>query len=128
MTTEKHIHYWKPIPMMSGRYECACSATGYRKGGNIVEHKGWLEGKLEDPNFERLVARENFIEYFLTEIDRIMREQKITRAELARRMNCRPANVTQLFRRTRNLTATSMVDLAFHLNLKLRLLVEQRGG
>jgi transcriptional regulator with XRE-family HTH domain len=88
--------------------------------------KGWLEGKLEDPNFQRLLAREDFIEYFLTEIERTMREQKVTRAELARRMDCRPSNVTQLLRRTRNLTAASMVDLAFHLNLKLRVLIERR--
>ena len=91
------------------------------------QDKGWLESRLEDQNFQRLLAREDFIEDFLSEVTRVMEHQQITRADLARRMGCRPSNVTQMFRRTRNLTAASMVDLAFHLKLQLRLVVERQG-
>jgi putative component of membrane protein insertase Oxa1/YidC/SpoIIIJ protein YidD len=35
-----HVHVWTPILGMAGRYECPCSATGYRAfSGQIVEHK-----------------------------------------------------------------------------------------
>ena len=91
----------------------------------MTKQKGWLESNLEDQEFQRLLAREDFIEDFLNEIDRLMTEKRMTRAELARRMDCRPSHVTQLFRRTRNLTAASMVDLAFHLGVRLRVVVER---
>lgn len=96
--------------------------TGEEK---MTKQKGWLESNLEDQEFQRLLAREDFIEDFLNEIDRLMTEKRMTRAELARRMDCRPSHVTQLFRRTRNLTAASMVDLAFHLGVRLRVVVER---
>lgn len=91
----------------------------------MTKEKGWLESNLEDPEFQRLLAREDFIEDFLNEIDRLMTEKKMKRAELARRMDCRPSHVTQLFRRTRNLTAATMVDLAFHLGVRVRVVVER---
>lgn len=89
------------------------------------KEKGWLESKLQDQEFQRLLAREDFVEDFLSEVHRVMTEKKVTRAELARRMNCRPANITQLFRRTRNLTAAMMVDIAFHLGVRVHAVVER---
>jgi ribosome-binding protein aMBF1 (putative translation factor) len=82
---------------------------------------GWLEDKKDDPEFLRLCAREEFIEDFLTRIENEMKRMGVSRAELARRMKCKPSNVTQMFRRTRNLTVATMVDVAFHLKLQLRL-------
>lgn len=87
---------------------------------------GWLAGKKNDPEFQRLCAREDFIENFLTRVELEMKQRKISRAELARRMLCKPSNITQMFRRTRNLTAASMVDIAFHLKLCIKLTFNER--
>lgn len=86
---------------------------------------GWLADKRDDPEFQRLCAREDFIEDFLTHVELEMKRQGISRAELARRMECKASNITQMFRRTRNLTAASMVDVAFHLNIRIRLNFDQ---
>ena len=92
---------------------------------NKRESTGWLADKREDPEFQRLCAREDFIEDFLTHVELEMKRQRISRAELARRMECKPSNITQMFRRTRNLTAASMVDVAFHLNIRIKLIFDQ---
>lgn len=76
------------------------------------EPSGWLDGKTGDPEFRRLYAREEAIEAFLSRVDQEMERLGITRTEMARRMGCSPANVTQVMRRTANLTAATMVDLA----------------
>lgn len=89
---------------------------------------GWLEKDLQDPEFQRLCQREDFIESFLDYIEAEMKRLNITRAELARRMECRPSNITQMFRRTRNLTAATMVDIAFHLNLQMKLVFSDFAG
>lgn len=70
------------------------------------------------------MAREHLIEDFLSDVEAVMRTQRVTRTELARRLGCSRANVSQLFRRTANLTAASMADIAFHLGLQLRLHLE----
>jgi ribosome-binding protein aMBF1 (putative translation factor) len=81
---------------------------------------GWLEAKADDLEFHRLLAREDLIEDFLHGVEAEMSRQRVSRSELARRMGCKPANVTRIMRRTTNLTAATMVDLAFALNLRLR--------
>ena len=73
--------------------------------------KEWLSDRLESPEFQRLLEREDFIERYLDEIESLMDEKGVSRSDLARRMNCSRANITQMFRRTKNLTAESMVDL-----------------
>lgn len=88
--------------------------------------QGWLESKATDTEFQRLLAREDFIEDFLHAVEQRMAEKGISRADLARLMDCRPANITQLFRRTSNLTASTMVDLAFHLGARLQLRVDKK--
>lgn len=92
---------------------------------NELQEKGWLEDKAEDPEFQCLRAREDFIEDFLTQVEQLMRMQGITRIELARRMGWRPFHITQLFRRTRSLTAAAMSDLIFHLGARLQHHVKQ---
>lgn len=81
--------------------------------------KGWVRSRLESPEFQRLLAREDYIEDFLDRIRDEMARQGVTKKDLADRMQCSPANVTQVMGRTRNLTASTMVDLAFHLGLGL---------
>jgi hypothetical protein len=87
--------------------------------------RGWLEDKTDNPEFLRLCAREEFIEEFLSHVENEMKRTSVSRAELARRMECKPSNVTQMFRRTRNLTAATMVDIAFHLKLQLRVVFDE---
>lgn len=88
------------------------------------QNAGWLETKADDTEFLRHLAHEDFIEDFLSYVEEFMEKTNVTRAELARRMVCKPSNVTQLFQRTRNLTSSTMVDIAFHLKLRLRLIFE----
>ena len=83
--------------------------------------KGWLEGNLEDEGFRRLLAREEFIEKYLNAIDEEMKKLGLTRAELARRMKCKPSNITQIMRLERILTVAKMADIAFFLGLRLEL-------
>lgn len=87
--------------------------------------KGWLDDKADDAEFLRHLAHEDFIEDFLSYVEDEMTRTNVSRADLARRMKCQPSNVTQLFQRTRNLTSATMVDIAFHLKLRLRLLYER---
>ena len=93
-----------------------------------TERRGWLEDQLNDSEFQRLCAREDFIEDFLTYIENEMKKSNVSRTELARRMGCKPANVTQMFRRTRNLTAATMVDIAFYLKLQLQIFFSEWGS
>jgi ribosome-binding protein aMBF1 (putative translation factor) len=89
--------------------------------GTTKKSKGWLEQNLEDEEFRRLLEHEKFIEKYLNVIDEEMRNLGLPRAELARRMGCKPSNITQIMRRIRNLNTATMVDIAFFLGLKLDL-------
>lgn len=89
-----------------------------------MKNQGWLERMTDDPEFQRLLAREDFIEDFLSEVERLMTEKGMTREDLARLMRCSTSNISQLFRRSRDLTASTMVDLAFHLGVHLQLIVK----
>lgn len=86
--------------------------------------KGWLEESMADPEFQSAYAREEAIEYFLTAIEAAMRDRGISRAELARRMGISPPAVTQMFQRTGNLSAETMVDMARHVGARVRFVLE----
>jgi plasmid maintenance system antidote protein VapI len=90
----------------------------------MKNHSTWLQRRMESPTFRRAIAREHFIEEFLGRIEEEMRRSNVTRIELADRMGCRPSNVTRILKRTTNLTAESMVDLAEALGLRLLPLVK----
>lgn len=90
----------------------------------MPESSGWLADKQNDPEFQRLCAREGLIEDFLTRVELEMAQQGINRKELARRMACAPSDITQMFQRTKELTAVTMIDVAFHLKLQVKLLFE----
>ncbi len=76
----------------------------------------WLSKELQDEEFQRVYAREELVEGFLEEVLEFMEQENISRSELAERMGCSRANITQLLRRTRNLTAETMSDIAFYLH------------
>lgn len=60
---------------------------------------------------------EGFYGFVVAEMER----QGVRRSALAERMGCAPANVTQILKQKANLTVASMVDLAYHLGVKLEL-------
>jgi transcriptional regulator with XRE-family HTH domain len=86
--------------------------------------KGWFETKLEDPEFRRLYAREDLIEGFLHQVEQAMKEKGVSRAQLAERLACSSANVTRIMRRSSNLTAATMADMAFALDLRVRVYLD----
>ena len=93
---------------------------------NTIE-RGWLETRLEDPKFRRAYARETLIEDFLFQLERTMDEKGVSRVQLAEKLGCSPANVTRIMRRTTNLSASTIADLAFVLDCRVRLHVEPLG-
>jgi transcriptional regulator with XRE-family HTH domain len=86
--------------------------------------KGWLEAQLEDREFRRSYAREDLIEEFLHQVEEAMDRRGVSRRQLAALLGCSAANVTRIMRRTGNLTAATMADLAFALDLRLRIDLE----
>ncbi len=89
----------------------------------MIEKAAWYEEMTKefdnDPNYWAEGLKLDFAE----EVGRLMEEQKVSRAELARRLGTSPAYVTKILHWTANLTLTSMskIALAFgsrvHLNL-----------
>jgi len=67
---------------------------------------------LEDPEIRAHFEREWLADEIIAALEQRMKELGISRAELARKLKCTPANVTKLFRRGTNLTLSSIVDLA----------------
>ena len=74
-----------------------------------------------EPDKLQLRAREDFVSGYFQIVNGEMKRQGVKRSTLAERMGCAPANVTQILKQTGNLTAASMVDLAYHLGVKLKL-------
>lgn len=79
--------------------------------------KDWLASNLEDWEFRRLYHRELVAESFITTIECVMEERGVTKAELAKRMECSAANVSRAMRKTTNMTIATMVDMALSLDL-----------
>jgi transcriptional regulator with XRE-family HTH domain len=89
----------------------------------MIEKATWYEemrkGFDNDPDYWAEGLKLDFAE----EVGRLMEEQKVSRAELARRLGTSPAYVTKILHWTANLTLISMskIALAFgarvHLNL-----------
>lgn len=60
---------------------------------------------------------------FTSSVEALMREQDVTRSELARRIGSSPAYVTKVLRGDANFTVKSMVLIARALNARLRVQV-----
>lgn len=81
-----------------------------------------LQDELTSPEFMKLFQRER-LETELTEmICRIMKEQNVSRAELARRLGTSRSYVTKVLRDGSNMTLKSVSDIFFALNRSLRLI------
>ncbi len=68
---------------------------------------------------QKAITCEVFVESFISEMERIMREKNISQAELARRLGCSPSNITQLMRYASNMNALTMANIATALEQRI---------
>ena len=89
----------------------------------MIEKAAWYEEMRKEFDNDPDYWAEGLKLDFAEEVGRLMEEQNVSRAELARRLGTSPAYVTKILHWTANLTLTSMskIALAFgsrvHLNL-----------
>lgn len=88
---------------------------------NELKKSDWLEERLADPDFRRYLEREEVVESFLERIEEEMKHRKMSKKKLADALGCGLSNLSQIMRRERNMTVGTMVDIAFHLGLRLKL-------
>jgi antitoxin component HigA of HigAB toxin-antitoxin module len=80
-----------------------------------------IERLTSTPEDKRLFEQERVI-FDVTElISKLMEEQGVTKAELARRLNTSKANITQMLDGRRNMTLRSITDAMFHLDASLNI-------
>lgn len=79
------------------------------------DEKDLVTRALEDPQTRTEIEYDWFVDDVIVKIERTMDKQHVSRAELAKRLNCSPANVTRLLRHGSNLTLKSLVDIALAL-------------
>jgi len=87
----------------------------------MVERDNWYEAQRmefdNDPDYWAEGLKLDFAE----EVGRLMEEQKVSRAELARRLGTSPAYVTKILHWTANLTLTSMSKIALAFGSRVHL-------
>ncbi len=76
---------------------------------------------MEDPEFRRLVSIEALVVEASEVIARLMAEQKLSKAGLARRLNKSRAWVTQLLNGRANMTVRTLAEVAFALDAEVEL-------
>lgn len=79
------------------------------------------EQLMESPEFRRLYAIEGLVTQAGEFIARLMREQKVNRAELARRLGKSRAYVTQMLSGSANLTVRTLAEVAYALGVEVKL-------
>ena len=84
----------------------------------------WLSTQLSDPEFQRALAQEEAAFEFVYAIEDAMRDQNISRAELAKRLGKSRAFITQALRRGHNLTFRTAGDLAWGCGLKVKVTLQ----
>ncbi len=90
----------------------------------MIEKAAWYEEMTKEFDNDPDYWAEGLKLDFAEEVGRLMQEQKISRAELARRLGTSPAYVTKILHWTANLTLTSMskIALAFDARVELKLI------
>jgi transcriptional regulator with XRE-family HTH domain len=76
---------------------------------------------MEDPEFRRLLAIEALVAEASEVIARLMAEQHVSKADLARRLNKSRAWVTQLLSGKTNMTVRTLADVMYTLGAELKL-------
>jgi len=76
---------------------------------------------MEDPEFQRLLAIETLAAEASEVIAKLMAEQKVSKADLARRLNKSRAWVTQLLNGKANMTVHTLAGVVHALNAEVKL-------
>jgi transcriptional regulator with XRE-family HTH domain len=76
---------------------------------------------MADPEFRRLLAVERMVAEASDTIARLMAEQKVTKAELARKLNKSRAWVTQLLSGKANMTVRTLAEVVYALDAEVKL-------
>jgi transcriptional regulator with XRE-family HTH domain len=76
---------------------------------------------MEDPEFRRLLSVETLVAEASEVIARLMAEQNLSKADLARRLNKSRAWVTQLLSGKANMTVRTLAEVAYTLGAEVKL-------
>lgn len=76
---------------------------------------------MEDPEFRRLLCVEALVVEASEAIARLMAEQNVSKADLARRLNKSRAWVTQLLSGKANMTVRTLADVVYTLGAEVKL-------
>jgi transcriptional regulator with XRE-family HTH domain len=87
----------------------------------MIEKAAWYEEMRKEFDNDPDYWAEGLKLDFAEEVGRLMEEQKVSRAELARRLGTSPAYVTKILHWTANLTLTSMSKIALAFGSRVHL-------
>jgi transcriptional regulator with XRE-family HTH domain len=76
---------------------------------------------MEDPEFRRLLSIESLVAEASETIARLMAEQNLSKADLARRLNKSRAWVTQLLSGKANMTVRTLAEVVYALGAEVKL-------
>ncbi len=86
-----------------------------------MKTKTHFEELMEQPEFRKLYAIEGLVTQAGEFIAGLMEQQKVSRAELARRLGKSRAYVTQMLSGARNLTVRTLAEAAYALGVEVKL-------
>jgi transcriptional regulator with XRE-family HTH domain len=87
----------------------------------MIEKAAWYEEMTKEFDNDPDYWAEGLKLDFAEEVGRLMEEQKVSRAELARRLGTSPAYITKILHWTANLTLTSMSKIALAFGSRVHL-------
>ncbi len=82
---------------------------------------------MEDPEFRRLLAIEALVTEASETIARLMAEQNVSKADLARRLHKSRAWVTQLLSGKANMTVRTLAEVVYALDAEVKLSAQPPG-
>ena len=88
---------------------------------NAMKTRTQFEQLMESPEFRKLYAIEGLITEAGEFIARLMQEQGVTKAELARRLGKSRAYITQMLSGSANLTVRTLAEVAYALGAEVKL-------
>ena len=83
---------------------------------------------MEDPEFRKLLAIEALVAESSEVIARLMAEQNVSKADLARRLNKSRAWVTQLLSGKANMTVRTLAEVVYALDAEVKLQAQPPSG
>lgn len=84
----------------------------------------WLSRALENPEARRVFEQERLALVAASALLDVMQTHGVSKAELADRLGCSRAYVSQLLDGTRNMTLRSLADLAWALGTRIGVMVD----